>query len=399
MKEDSLSQVIRHTIEKIDKVPKDTIVELLKDLYEEREMINSLLNIFLRRAVFITDASCKLLFFNDFCFKFGILISSGNKVVFEENFFVVVDNVIRSMKEKKLSFHFTEVSVNSNRDMLDKVLIEKIFGIECYTKDFEFFHFVVSDKTEEALNKMDRIQEESLSSLSNVVSGIAHEIKNPLSAMYLHAKILRKILEKDTFDKNYVIKELDVILSEIDRLNNIVNDFMFSLRPYKFVEKYENINNIVKETVDFFLPEFKDKGIRIEVVLDESLPMVLCDKSLVKQAIINLIKNSIDAVRYGEGVVEIKTYFLSRFDGDFVVIEVKDNGVGIPDDVKSRIFEPFFTTKENGTGIGLSVVYKIAKIHKGNVDFSSKQGETVFRLFLPIVVGTKELKYDVNNKS
>ncbi|MEN2998337.1 MAG: ATP-binding protein [Brevinematia bacterium] len=394
MKEDSLSQIIKHTIEKIGKIPQTTLVKLLEELWEERERFLTILNFSLRRAVFVVSSLKEIIFFNDFCIKLGILEGTEGNWIFEENFGEHISRTLENMIKEKISFYSVSVKLNSKWDLGESVLKERTLKIECSTKNFEVFYFVVSDITEETIANLDKIQEESLTSLSNVASSIAHEIKNPLSAMYLHAKVLRKILEKKTFNREYALREIDVILSEIDRLNNVVNEMMFSLRPYKFAEKYENINSIVNEVVEFFLPEFRERGIIIEVMLDEFLPMVLCDKNLIKQALVNLIKNSIEAVKDGEGVIEIRTYFISKFDGDFVVIEIKDNGYGIPEEVKQRIFEPFFTTKESGLGIGLSIVYKIIKLHKGNIDFSSRRGETVFRVSLPVAMRTKELRYD-----
>lgn len=395
MKEDTVSQLIRHAIEKIEKIPKTTLVEILESLYREREYLITFLNFSLRRGVFIIDSSGRILFFNDFCAKLGILRETGGSWRFEEGFEEHVSKALKTMEREKDTFYSTEVQMSLESGRVATTLSGKVLKIECSTRDFETFYFVVSDRTDEVLGSLDRMQEESLSSLANVVLGVAHEIKNPLSAMYFHTKILRKVLDKEPLDRDYILREVEIILSEIDRLNGIVNNIIFSLRPYKFAEKYENINEVVKEVVDFFLPEFREKGIMIEVILDEAIPMVLCDKSLIKQAVINLVKNSIDAVRgKEERVIEIKTYFLSKFDGDFVVIEVKDNGIGIPESVKSRIFEPFFTTKEEGSGIGLSIVYKIVKLHRGFVEFSSRDGETTFRLLFPVIAGAKELKYE-----
>ncbi|MFN4245026.1 MAG: two-component system sensor histidine kinase NtrB [Brevinematia bacterium] len=394
MFDDHLSQIVRHTIEKIEKIPKTSILSLLEELADERKKFFLIFDFALRRAIFIIDSSRRLSFFNSFCLKFGLVSESNGSWVLNEHFRNHVDRILAYMMDKRVSFHKEDIEMLSERDVSDKIFVSKSFDVECSSKDFDNFCFVVTDKTEEKLNEIDKMQEDSISSLSNLVSGVAHEIKNPLSAMYLHAKVLRKILEKDSFDKSYVVKEVDIILSEIDRLNSIVNNFIASLKPYKISEKYENVNDIVKEILDFFMPEFREKGIKVEVVLDESIPLILCDRNLMKQALINLVKNSIDAIYGSDGVIEMKTYFVSKFENDFVVIQIRDNGVGIPDDVKPRIFEPFFTTKENGTGIGLSIVYKIVKLHKGIIDFFSDKEGTVFKILLPVRLPMRELKYD-----
>lgn len=391
MLEDHISYLIKNTIERIERVPKDKILELLQEIYQERELLRTIINFSLRRSVFVMNKNESVVFFNDFAVKTGIIVFKEIWKLSEDIQKYVFD-VYEYLINSKERYYSLTARVNIKRGGED-IYSEKVFLIEGSTQDFEVFYYVVSDITDDFLSNLNRIQEDSVNVLSNVVSGVAHEIKNPLSAMYLHAKILKRLLEKNNFDKEYFTKEVDVILSEIGRLNEIVDNFMYYLRPYKFAEKYENINEIVREVVEFFLPEFREKSIKIDVVLDESLPLILCDKNLLKQAIINLVKNSIDALQGDNKYIRLSSYFMSRFDGDFIVVEVKDNGVGIPDDVKLRIFEPFFTTKEAGTGIGLSIVYRIVKLHKGTVDFVSKDGETVFRILLP-VRGTKELKYD-----
>lgn len=391
MLEDHISYLIKNTIERIERVPKDKILELLQEIYQERELLRTIINFSLRRSVFVMNKNESVVFFNDFAVKTGIIVFKEIWKLSEDIQKYVFD-VYEYLINSKERYYSLTARVNIKRGGED-IYSEKVFLIEGSTQDFEVFYYVVSDITDDFLSNLNRIQEDSVNVLSNVVSGVAHEVKNPLSAMYLHAKILKRLLEKNNFDKEYFTKEVDVILSEIGRLNEIVDNFMYYLRPYKFAEKYENINEIVREVVEFFLPEFREKSIKIDVVLDESLPLILCDKNLLKQAIINLVKNSIDALQGDNKYIRLSSYFMSRFDGDFIVVEVKDNGVGIPDDVKLRIFEPFFTTKEAGTGIGLSIVYRIVKLHKGTVDFVSKDGETVFRILLP-VRGTKELKYD-----
>lgn len=391
---DDLGQMLKNAIERIGKIPTATILKLLENLNIERERFLDLFNFALRRAVCIVDKNCNPYYYNDLCLKWGIMYRDEEKrLVYNSNFSDTIKNVISKVNEERLNYYSVNVSIGTGEGS-SATLGERFFRVECSTKNFSEFFVIISDITYESLESINRYQEDSIASLSNVVYGIAHEIKNPLSAIYLHANVVKKMIEKSEVDKDYILTEINIILSEIDRLNRIVNELMFSLRPYKYKEKYENINDIVKEVVEVFLPEMREKMISVEIMSDESIPLVLCDRDLIKQVFQNLLKNSIEALSDSGGNIWVKTYFHSRIDGDFVVVEFKDNGVGIPDEIKHRIFEPFFTTKENGNGLGLSIVYRIIKAHKGFIDFHSKKNETVFRVFLPVSVGVRELGYD-----
>lgn len=391
---DDLGQILKNAIERIEKIPTTTILKLLENLNLERERFLDLFNFALRRAVCIVDKNCNPYYYNDLCLKWGIMYrDEGKKLMYSSTFSDTIKSVISKVNEERLNYYSVNVSVGTGEGS-SAILGERFFRVECSTKNFSEFFVIISDITYESLESINRYQEDSIASLSNVVYGIAHEIKNPLSAIYLHANVVKKMIEKSKVDRNYVSTEINIILSEIDRLNRIVNDLMFSLRPYKYKEKYENINDIVKEVVEVFLPEMREKMISVEIMSDESIPLVLCDRDLIKQVFQNLLKNSIEALSDSGGNIWVKTYFHSRVDGDFVVVEFKDNGVGIPDEIKHRIFEPFFTTKENGNGLGLSIVYRIIKAHKGFIDFHSKKNETVFRVFLPVSVGVRELGYN-----
>ncbi|MCS7299551.1 MAG: ATP-binding protein [Spirochaetia bacterium] len=391
---DDLGQILKNAIERIEKIPTTTILKLLETLNIERERFLDLFNFALRRAVCIVDKNCNPYYYNDLCLKWGIMYrDEEKKLMYNSTFLDTIKSVIFKVNEERLNYYSVNVSVGTGEGS-SAILGERFFRVECSTKNFSEFFVIISDITYESLESINRYQEDSIASLSNVVYGIAHEIKNPLSAIYLHANVVKKMIEKSKVDRNYVSTEINIILSEIDRLNRIVNDLMFSLRPYKYKEKYENINDIVKEVVEVFLPEMREKMISVEIMSDESIPLVLCDRDLIKQVFQNLLKNSIEALSDSGGNIWVKTYFHSRVDGDFVVVEFKDNGVGIPDEIKHRIFEPFFTTKENGNGLGLSIVYRIIKAHKGFIDFHSKKNETVFRVFLPVSVGVRELGYN-----
>ncbi|MGC8870927.1 MAG: sensor histidine kinase [Brevinematia bacterium] len=390
--DENLSQIVRYTIEKIDKLPPSTVVSLFEKLLEERERFLSILNSYIGLGILVIDAEFKVIFYNTTILKYYLIKKDGNKIVFNERFESFLKDIITKVSLDKISRYSVDFVLNG--ESIIGVLGERFFLVSFFTEDFREFFVVVNDKTEESLKDIDKKQSDSMIYISNIISGIAHEIKNPLSALYIHASIIKKLFNQKKLDMKNLNREIDIIISEIDRLNSLVSDFIQYFRPFKLVEKYENVNDIVREVFELFMPELRQKNIEFEILLDENLPKILCDRNILKQSIINLVKNAIDSVREGEGKIIISTSLVSKFSDTYVVISVKDNGVGIPDEVKHKVFEPFFTTKPNGTGLGLSIVYNIVKLHRGFIDFSSKEGEgSEFRIYLPIIPYSKELEF------
>lgn len=223
---------------------------------------------------------------------------------------------------------------------------------------------------------------ESLASLTNLAATVAHEIKNPLGSISIHVQLVRKVLGEEACQKRPQIgKYLDVIDEEIERLNKIVVDFLFAVRPLKFEFAPLDINKLVKSLTDFFGEELNRSGIALTVELAEKLPMIQGDERFIRQMLMNLIKNAMAAMPAG-GVIDIKTWQAE----DFINISVADTGEGIPEEVIHKIFEPYFTTKVDGTGLGLTMAYKVVKEHGGDIRVQSEQGNgTCFTIKLPVM--------------
>ena len=177
-------------------------------------------------------------------------------------------------------------------------------------------------------------------------------------------------------------KHFSVIEEEIDRLNKIVVDFLFAVRPIKFEFRMVNINSIITSIVDTFQDEFKKYNIQIEKRLDEQLPPLQGDERFLRQAFINIIVNSKQAMLENGGILCIST----MREENAVVVLISDSGDGIPHDILNKIFEPYFTTKDSGTGLGLTMTYKVIKEHGGDIHVYSDLGKGAsFKILLPIV--------------
>jgi len=246
----------------------------------------------------------------------------------------------------------------------------------------------IEDVTDKRAREARLRRAESLASLTTLTAGVAHEIKNPLASIAIHLELMRKAIEgRRNVPSKRVAENLDVIKEEVERLNRIVVDFLFAVRPMNAELVPEDLNRLVRELMDFMRFELERAGITVELELLEPCPLIGLDEKYMKQALLNIVKNAIAAMPQG-GTLRIAT--LRK--GGMLLLMVSDTGVGIPEENLEKIFEPYFTTREFGSGLGLTLVYKIVKEHLGDIAVSSKVGQgTTFTLSFPIPQKEKRL--------
>ena len=220
-------------------------------------------------------------------------------------------------------------------------------------------------------------RQEKLASLGELAAGVAHEIRNPLTAIKFRLYSLRKSLPPDMADN----EDAMVIGDEISRLERIVRDFLLFARPSDPELITVPTQRILQEVCDLLKPQLKKSA--IELTMKSSDPAwVRADTQQIKQVLINLIQNSADSIgRDGE-----ITLCARNGSDHLVILEVADNGKGISPDVQERLFDPFFTTKEGGTGLGLPIAARIVEKHGGELRYDTNPGHgAVFSVVLPCV--------------
>ena len=243
----------------------------------------------------------------------------------------------------------------------------------------------INDITEKRNREIRLRRAENLASLTTLAAGVAHEIKNPLGAISIHLQLLQKALSKnESTDENndevLFSKYFNILNEEVDRLNRIVIDFLFAVRPMTLELIESDINSLVTELAEFIRAELDQAGIRLLLELDEKLLPVLFDERYMKQVLLNLIKNAQAAMPDG-GLLTIATIGSDTE----IRISICDTGIGISQENLKKIFEPYFTTKDNGTGLGLTLVYKIIREHQGDISVDSREGGgTDFEIILPV---------------
>jgi PAS domain S-box-containing protein len=225
------------------------------------------------------------------------------------------------------------------------------------------------------------VQRERLAALGELSAIVAHEVRNPLGVIFNSLGSLRRLV-RPTGDAKLL---LDIVGEEADRLNRIVGDLLDFARPSTPLLRPGRLGDVAEEAIGVALAQ---KSAEVEIVreLDPGVPPVPMDARLVRQAVLNVIVNAIQAIPHG-GRVTVRT----RRVGDAVVLEVEDTGTGIPEEVGARIFEPFFTTKASGTGLGLAVVRRIVEGHGGTATVRNQLGTgALFALTFPLAAGTVE---------
>ena len=216
-----------------------------------------------------------------------------------------------------------------------------------------------------------------ISASGRVTRGVAHEVKNPINAIVLHLQLLRnKLQQLDPSTSRHV----DIIDSEIHRLDRVVQILVDFTRPRDLHIEDADLRLILEEVSLLAAPDAAQHGVKLMRELTVASTPVRVDVDLIKQAILNVVINGVQAMPVG-GTLSITM----REDGGTVITEIRDQGVGIPSAVQDKVFELYFTTKKTGSGIGLAQTYQIMQWHYGSVEFDSVEGKgTTFRLQLPL---------------
>jgi two-component system, NtrC family, sensor kinase len=244
---------------------------------------------------------------------------------------------------------------------------------------------LVEKQTEEKLKEQE-IEAGKLTTVGDLASGIAHEINNPIAIMVEEAGWLTDLLNDEDLANPQNLEEFRRALNQIKaqggRCKDITHKLLFFAKKTDSRVREVLINDIIEEIVSISEERAKDSKVKIVTQMDPALPKVAASPSEMQQVFLNLINNAIDAIGAGGGSIEIT----SRFNGEYVTIDVADTGQGIPNELMNRIFDPFFTTKPvgKGTGLGLSICYGIIKKMGGDITLNSSVGKgTTFHVHLP----------------
>ena len=215
-----------------------------------------------------------------------------------------------------------------------------------------------------------------LSASGRLTRGVAHEVKNPINAIVLHLQLLRNKLAQPEPDTR---RHMDIIDAEIRRLDRVVQTLVDFTRPRDLHLEEVDLRRLMEDVAQLAAPDAEQHGVIIQRLMPAQRLPIKVDIDLMKQALLNVVINGVQAMPEG-GLLAIS----ARRENNTVVAEIRDEGRGIPQDMRDKIFELYFTTKKDGSGIGLAQTYQILQWHYGSVDFESAEGSgTVFHFHIP----------------
>ncbi|MBR6081054.1 MAG: PAS domain-containing protein [Treponema sp.] len=407
-----MKDFVKNAYKKISKMTAEQVSDLMQSLISEKENLSSIFES-LSTGLLIVDNSWHLLHHNKAAERL-LPFSSRPIDGVEEKIWTHVDNAdiakyLESSAENQRSDISEEFSISIGdtfRFVMIKIgsLVVRTSGDgNSVTNRVAGSIITVDDITQQRQSEILLHRMESLAGLTNLAASVAHEIKNPLGAISIHIQLLQKAVAKSRNgdgllpDSKFMENYLSVINDEIDRLNKIVVDFLFAVRPVQANIQLSNPDVIIEKFVDFFKPEAESRNIRIDLDLCENTPRIFLDEKLFREVIINLMQNASAAIESiasdtfstdtgnhqndFQGIIKIS----SMVNSEKYLLCFSDNGTGMDEATSSRIFEPYYTTKATGTGLGLTTVYKIIKEFRGDIQVRSSLGKgTTFTISLPV---------------
>jgi len=367
----------RRALKKLDKLNEEKRRELLISAVNEINLLENVLDS-IDMGILVCDESDNLIMVNkcaqrlvpmNYTEGIKLHLAITNELIVETFKDIIINR--ERVTDKELYVQHNGINRLLSVNVVPLVQERRITGTLIYIEDI----------TEKRIGEARLRRAESLASLTTLAAGVAHEIKNPLGSISIHLQLLQKTLAKKLKSSdNNTEKYFNVLNEEVVRLNRIVVDFLFAVRPMNLELREEDLNKMISQIMEFIRFEMEQSNIMCLLELDDKLPKIMIDERYMKQALLNLIKNSQAAMPAG-GVFTIAT----KYADNEIRISICDTGVGISKENISKIFEPYFTTRDTGTGLGLTQVYKIIREHHGEITVDSEHGlGTEFKISLPI---------------
>jgi PAS domain S-box-containing protein len=286
-------------------------------------------------------------------------------------------------------FEFISSAIDNNNEPFStfeqKLIIngtEKFISISINTnfnlnREIDSYTIIISDLTGTKNLEEQAKRNEKLTAMGELASGVAHEIRNPINSIGMIAQRLNKEFIPSE-DKEEYAAITNLLRNEVTRINRIISQFLNYAKPLELEKKNINLKNFFEEIYQLFVDQAKKKGINLKVESRDD-DTGYFDPALLKQALMNIIQNAMDATPQN-GIVSLKC----QFSDQELMIIASDNGTGVPSDLQKRIFDLYYTTKKDGNGLGLSISQKIISEHAGRIELQSQINKgTTFTIILP----------------
>ncbi len=395
-----MKNYVKRISQKADKLSKEQILALLDDVIEESDSYKSIIES-LSTGILIVDNHFILQRNNTIAesrLPFSIRLSEIQNSELPVWNFIDDEEIsawLKNCAQKEITNSSEEFSTVTSGGSVRFVSIT--ISPLVHDGDLNGSIILIRDITEKKNQDVLLHRMENLANLTNLAAGMAHEIKNPLGAISIHIQLIQKAVKKARENddilpgKKFVEDHIDVVNDEIEHLNKLVMDFLTAVRPIKATLELKDPDKIIGNLMDFFKPEFNKFGVKTRFDPSGKDQRIMLDEKLFREIFINLSQNSLAAIKtrfpqtnnFDEksdnppGIFNIS----SSLEDNKFVIKISDNGCGMSEKTLAKIFEPYYTTKANGTGLGMTMVYKIVKEFSGEITVDSKEGQgTTFTL-------------------
>ena len=405
---------VKRLYQKASKLSKEQLLELLNDVVQDNDDLYSIIES-LSTGLLIVDKDFHLLQFNAIIsslLSFSVHLDDDKassvpvwEILADED----ISRFIKKCAEKEITNSSEEFTTTTSGGSIRFKTVQLVPLVHegMLTGRIILVRDITETKNQEVL--LHRM--ENMANLTNLAAGMAHEIKNPLGAISIHIQLIQKALVKARENnslpaKKFLENHIDVVNEEVEYLNKLIMDFLFAVRPVNASLELKKPSVLIKEIAGFLEPELKENQINLHLSLleSDSDQKILLDEKLFREIIINLSQNSLAAIKSkfepADGssipveIQQIGRHFCMEchiVDNKYI-IKVRDNGCGMSHETISKIFEPYFTTKADGTGLGMTMVYKIVKEFSGEISVESKEGEgTCFTMVFPLPQKNKKL--------
>lgn len=399
-----MNNYVKRISQKVDKLSKEQILELFDDVIDENKSYKSIIDS-LSSGILILDNKFILQRNNTIAesrLPFKGRLADAKKSEYPIWTYIDDEDIasfLENCAKKQITNSSEEFSTITSGGSIRFVSIT----ISPLVHEYKFNGsiIIIRDITEKKNQEVLMHRMENLANLTNLAAGMAHEIKNPLGAISIHIQLIQKAIKKARENqdvlpgKKFVEDHIDVVNEEIEHLNKLVMDFLTAVRPVKATLELKDPDKILSDLVVFLKPEFNKSGIKMNFDPSGKSQRIMLDEKLFREVFINLSQNSLAALKakYPECKenscinenVEPMFSIKSSLEDNKIVIKISDNGCGMSEETLSKIFEPYYTTKANGTGLGMTMVYKIVKEFSGDILVDSTENVgTTFTLSFPI---------------
>lgn len=394
---------LKRLLDRAQKIDKEQIVDYMIEIAQERDLLVLILDSMIE-GMLVIDEEDNVVYINQSARQ--ILALGDGPNVPNQSLARMIDDVDMlylfrkgTRSDKPLLSHEYELSVPDGLRFLQINMIPlQNRGKRSGTL------LLLIDQTEQKLQEQKLRAAEKLAALTTLSAGVSHEIRNPLNSLSIHVQLLQRHLRKKGILDEDISETLQIFTKEIKRLNDVIETFLTAVRPSQPQFRLTPFYNLVTETLRLMEPEFREHEIHISLHEEGEWPLIQADETQLKQAIINILRNAIDAIvnqteeERQDKPKEILIHMVR--DEETITLIFADTGKGIDPQDLTHIFEPYFTTKPKGTGLGLMIVDRIVREHKGILSAHSELGQgTQIAFTLPIAAESPRLlRHEVHSQ-